>query len=894
MSASLANLLIPISGLLISPFLSRELGPEGRGLYAALTLPIVVWGWIGTYGLQDALSYHVRQGRLSSRAAARFSLVAMVPLSVLAVGLLAVIGLLLFPEAAQYRQFLILALCAPLHVLANLFIGALTGNSDIRGLNLVKTLPALVRTGVVIVACLAFDLNAYQAGLIFGASVLAGLVFGLVRLWAAPDPPVQDAAPPKSVPTGSLIRYALACLPGVLAAVSSARLGQIVGLPLIGARELGYYAVAVSVAEIPMVIATAARSMLMGRQASGDTRAATQVARLAVLASVVACGLLAVSAGFAVPLFFGADFAPAVVPTIILCAATVLYACMTIYTAALLAYNRPAWSSAALVAGSVVGVVALLVLAPLGAIGAAVASFASYAITMIIAALGVGRVPALRSLRMLTVPYDDDIRLIKEKTAGMVGVLRRTGPPPAGPDDVSGTVETEAAAPPPASRLARIVATGRRLGVGTLGVGALIILAWLRVVSSQTMQLVTAGRPAFNSREVPSSPVGDIIGDGFTLLFLLLAAGLAVHGLRRRRPAGYPWIAVALGALLAIELAGILRGQMPGAVAAAFPLAAIAIWAQRPQVAVLGTIGVLGGLTALGSMFFAAVRPDLALLSGAAAGDKRVLLGGLLTGPYLHSNVLGLALALSVAFVFCLRRPAVRWSCLVLILGALVWTGSRTSQLAAVAVVVLYLVMRLLPGRSWPASAAVAAGALLVVVVPWITSDPESFSKRGQIWAALLERWTESPIVGWGPKVFQEPGLAADLGGQFNHGHNVMVQLLVIGGLLALVPFALLCFVAWRRSVVLAAGGQPAALLFLVAFSQVSWLEASHVATTLTGYVTWLPLVAIALATPASPPARPASPPLAAPTSPAQATTARGIARVPAAAEHVEQRAFLP
>ncbi len=279
-SASFANLLIPISGLLVSPFLSRELGPEGRGVYAALTLPIVVWGWIGTYGLQDALSYHVRQGRLSSRAAGRFSLVAMLPLSVLTVGAMAALGFFLFPDTAQYRQFLVLAVFAPLHVLSNLLIGALTGNADIRGLNLVKVVPALVRTGVVVFACLAFDLNAYQAGLIFVASVLAGLAFGLVRLWTAPDPPAQDAtppapgtAPPASVPTGSLIRYALACLPGVLAAVSSARLAQVIGLPLIGPRELGYYAVAVSVAEIPMVIATAARSVLLGRQGSGNPRA---------------------------------------------------------------------------------------------------------------------------------------------------------------------------------------------------------------------------------------------------------------------------------------------------------------------------------------------------------------------------------------------------------------------------------------------------------------------------------------------------------------------------------------------------------------------------------------------------------------------------------------------
>ncbi|MER7334947.1 MULTISPECIES: O-antigen ligase family protein [unclassified Micromonospora] len=884
-SASFANLLIPISGLLVSPFLSRELGPEGRGVYAALTLPIVVWGWIGTFGLQDALSYHIRQGKLSARTAARVSLVAMAPLSALAVGLLTVLGFFLFPDADQYREFLVLALFAPLHVLANLFIGALTGNSDINGLNLVKVVPAMVRTGLVIFACLAFDVNAYQAGLIFAGSVLAGLVFGLVRLWAAPDATTVEAAPPRA-PTGSLIRYALACLPGVLAAVSSARLGQIIGLPLIGARELGYYAVAVSVAEIPMVIATAARSMMMGRQASGDARAATQVARLAVLASAVACGMLALAAGFAVPLVFGTAFTPAVVPTIILCAATVLYACMTIYSAALLAHNRPAWSSTALVTGSLAGVVALLALAPFGAVGAAVASFIGYTVTMIIAAVGVGRVPELRSLRMLTVPYDDDVRLIRERVAGMTARPRQS--------EVTGHGPTEGtpAVPRDTSLVGRAVATYHRLGLGTVGVAALIILAWLRIVSAQTMQLLTAGRLEFNSRDVSGSAVADLIGDGLTLLYLLLAAGLAAHGVWRHRPTGYRWLAVALSALLAIELAGLVHGQTPGAVAAAFPLTAIAIWAQRPRTEVLGVIGVLAGVTALGSMLFAVVRPDLALLRGAAAGDKTVLLGGLLTGPYLHSNVLGLALALSVAFVFYLRHPALRWTSLVLIFGALIWTGSRTSQLAAAAVVGSYLVIRLFRGRSWPASTVFAAGALLVGVVPLITSDPASFSERGQIWSALLERWTESPLIGWGPEIFQDPAVTAEIGGQFNHGHNVMVQILVVGGLVALVPFVLLCAVVWKRAAALTADGQPAPLLFLVALAQVSWLEASHVSTTLTGYVTWLPLLAIALVGRPAAPLSPDAGPRPAPPSERPAI-ARGRMPVPMPTT-AERQALLP
>ncbi len=866
-SASVANLLIPISGLLVSPFLSRELGPDGRGLYAALTLPIVVCGWIGTYGLQDALSYHVREGLLWSRGAAKVSLVAIVPLGVVAIGFMAALGLIIFPDGHRYEQFMTLALLAPLHVLANLIIGALTGGADIRGVNLVKVVPALVRTVLVIFGCLVFDLSAYQAGLIFVASVVTGLAFGLARLrlvpvrpGAAETPAVTDRAtqPSRQVPVGSLIRYALTCLPGVLAAISSARLDQIIGLPLIGSRELGYYAVAVSVAEIPMVLATAARTVLMGRPTSEDARSATGVARLAVLSSAAACGLLAACAGFAVPLVFGPDFGPAVAPTVVLCLGTVCYACTTVYSAALLAGNRPGWSSAALVAGSALGVVALVIMAPWGAMGAALASLAGYTAAMLIAGIAVHRAPTLGSVRMLTVPYAEDIRVVHQKVTQMTQrVLRSFTALVAGADRLAATGGTSGTGP--GRRLNRVATGYRGLDVGTLGVAALILLAWIRVLAPQAMQLFASGRPAFNSRESLVPPLGEAVGNGLTLLFLVVAAGLSGHGLWRGRRTDGRRLGVGLAALVAVDVAGLVHGQMPGPVAVALPLAALAIWTQRPGEEAFGLLGVLGGLTALGSMLFAAIRPDLALLSGAASGEKSVLLGGLLAGPYLHSNVLGLMLALSAPFVFLLRSAAVRRTCLVMILAALLWTGSRTSQLAVGAVLLCYLLLRLLRGRTRPVSVVLAAGALLVVVVPFLTTDPEGFSKRGQIWTALLDRWYESPLVGWGPKVFQEdPELAVDLGGQFNHGHNVMVQLLVVGGLLALVPFVALCWLAWRRSVDLAAHGRPTALLFLVGLVYVSWLEASHVSTTLSGYLVWLPLLMIALAEPLSPATSPA------------------------------------
>ncbi|MFC6015990.1 O-antigen ligase family protein [Plantactinospora solaniradicis] len=851
-SASVANLLIPISGLLVSPFLSRELGPDGRGLYAALTLPIVVCGWIGTYGLQDALSYHLRTGRLSKRNAAKVSVIASVPLGLLGIVLLAVLGLFVFSDGdGRYGQFLLLALLAPLHILANLLIGALTGASDIRGVNLVKVVPALLRTALVVFGCLMLDLSAYWAGLLFVASVSGGLVLGLVRLRSAPervDPPGEGAGEPPEPPDGtvpvrSLLAYSLTCLPGVLAAISSARLDQIVGLPVIGARELGYYAVAVSVAEIPMVIATAARTVLMGRPGSDDRRRGSAVARLAVLASTVASGVLAAIAGVAVPWVFGDAFAPAVVPTVILCAATTLYTSMVIFSAVLLANGRAAWSSGALVAGSVLGIVLLFLLAPMGAVGAALASLAGYGVSVVAAAAMVRRVPELPSLRELTVPYREDLRSFGGLAVGFVGRLRGRATDGPGPDG-SGP----ASSPGPTTPLRRAVGTlAHRIDVGTFGTGLLFVLAWLRLMVPLLIQLLDSGRPEFNSRQDLVPPVSDLLGDALSLAFILVAAVLAAHGGYRHRPVRLWSLAAVLAPFVAIEAAGLLNHQRPGLVSLALPLAAVAIWLQPVRREVLGVIGILGAVTATGSILLALARPDLALISGTAAGDKSGVLGGLLAGPFLHSNVLGIALALSIPFVFCVSRPLIRHGALVVMLFALFWTGSRSSQLAVAAVLFTYLLIRLFPTRTWVLWTMMTTGVAAVVLVPLFTTDPEAFTRRGRIWRTLLHQWVEHPLLGYGPRYFQrEPDLAVELGGEFTHAHNAMVQFLVVGGLVTTAVVALLIVLAWRRSVALATAGFPAAALFLVAFLYVSWLEASHVPTTLAGHATWLPLIVIA------------------------------------------------
>ncbi|MEU4476212.1 O-antigen ligase family protein [Micromonospora sp. NPDC023888] len=399
--------------------------------------------------------------------------------------------------------------------------------------------------------------------------------------------------------------------------------------------------------------------------------------------------------------------------------------------------------------------------------------------------------------------------------------------------------------------------------LGTAGVVGLLVLAWIRVTTPQLVQILQNGRPAFNSAVDSMPPAGRVLGDVTTAAFIGLALLLTAYGLRHRRPDRLWALVVVLAPLAAIHLAGLVNGQPPGPVSLALPIAVVAIWVLRPGAQALAAVGVLGAATAVVAMLLAVVRPDLGLLTGADAGNKGWAIGGLLAGPYPHSNVLGLILALSLPFGFGIRPTAARRVTLTLILVALLWTGSRTSQLAAIVVLLTWglLRWRRTGGRADRSERSrrrhlsmligvplvVALG--LIILCPLLTTDPAGFTNRGRTWRALLSRWAERPLTGHGPEYFErQPDLAAALGGRYTHGHNVLVHLLTIGGLLTVVLFAVLLYQVWRRSMLLAGAGTPGPALFLVALLWVSWLEASHVSVTLAGYLTWLPLGLIARA----------------------------------------------
>lgn len=380
------------------------------------------------------------------------------------------------------------------------------------------------------------------------------------------------------------------------------------------------------------------------------------------------------------------------------------------------------------------------------------------------------------------------------------------------------------------------------------GIRLLIILAWLRVVTPSVLQLLLTGRTPPGRRELPMPEIGTAAAQGIGLLFLAVALVLLIASINRRPARHFGWLAAALAPWAALQVSHLLAGGTPDIWAAAYPAAAVAIWLRPPAIQVLATIGALTAVSAAASLLLLVAAPDLAMYAS-GEGVKTMYESGLLAGIYPHANMLGMAMALGIPFVFLIQRPKVRLWCLVLSVGVLLATASRSSLAAAAVAVLLYLLMRKHPGRAQQRTALPLLAAVGVMAyLPLTTEDSTAFTDRGRIWMLALSAWRDQPWTGWGPNAFTEVNRLVNGMTQYHtHAHNLLAMTLVTGGLAMVAAMVLMLFLTWRRAVHLSRDGHAQPLIWLTVVIVVSWLEASLSLNSLTGYLLWLPLLVILL-----------------------------------------------
>jgi O-antigen/teichoic acid export membrane protein len=372
-----ANAVAILSGFVTAPLVARALGPEGRGLVAAILVPLSLITQLSQFSLGDYAGQKVARG---IKVATAFA--SLVPLSV-GCGLVGWLVLVLLSGtlAGSHHavvQFLVIGgALLPLSVIGGLLAGLATGRQLWGLVSLWQACVPLLYTVPVVVLAIVGALSVKTVVIATLGSSIAGLLF-----FAPAGLRKRDGWRVDLSVTREAISYGARALPGVASVMGNGRLDQILMLSLAGSRQLGLYAVAVTFAGTATFLISSIAIAIYPSVAAGEHELIPRACRLSLGTTIICASGGALIAYPMFRLLFGRAFEDAIGMTLILLVAQLPAAGSTVIGYGLRSMGHPGRVSIADSAALVITVPALFVLLPvLGGVGAALVSLCAYTAT---------------------------------------------------------------------------------------------------------------------------------------------------------------------------------------------------------------------------------------------------------------------------------------------------------------------------------------------------------------------------------------------------------------------------------------------------------------------------------------------------------------------------------
>jgi O-antigen/teichoic acid export membrane protein len=366
-----------VSGILSA----RLLGPSGRGILAAITIWPLALVFLCSCGLNQAIVFHLSKLQHSY---------ARICGSVLAIGavqsvIVVLAGILVLPMVLRRYPPEVLRLgfwflaFTPILMLSGYPANVLQALHSGRAFNAVRTIAAAtyVLGLVVLVAGGASGVGKVVAVQLAG--YVAALSIGIAVLFAKFK--VRPAACTAAM--RDLVSYGTRAQVTSLTTYFNQRCDQLVLSVLVPPRELGLYAVAVTLAMAATFVPQAVGMVTFADGASQGTESARRTIamsfRLSLAWLITVCVLLFIAAPFLVNIAFGPDFAGASIACRILLPGMLAAGLNQVLYAGANAMGQPALPSFAELAGMVVTIIGLVALVPrYGYIAAAAISTVAY------------------------------------------------------------------------------------------------------------------------------------------------------------------------------------------------------------------------------------------------------------------------------------------------------------------------------------------------------------------------------------------------------------------------------------------------------------------------------------------------------------------------------------
>uniref|UniRef100_A0A7C6EC92 Uncharacterized protein n=1 Tax=candidate division WOR-3 bacterium TaxID=2052148 RepID=A0A7C6EC92_UNCW3 len=307
----LSLILILLSNVLIT----RVLGPEGKGIMSLLVTFPVITVMILILGLDEATVYFLGGKKFEYAEVLGWAILNTIIISVVSISLLLILRNWLVTSIIKNikSEFLSMAIfCIPFQIFFQYECAILLGEKDIFGFNLLNILRNLFLLVFQFILILKSGLlgGVYSLLLGFATATLVGIL--LIRKFGKPRFPQEINFAKKS------ISYGTRSVLGLIFHYLTRRLDIFIVNFFLNPAQVGFYAIALMLAELPWYIPQAASTVLFpevsGMEKAEANQFSAKVARNTVFITVLTCLILALIARPVIKLFFTTKFYPALIP----------------------------------------------------------------------------------------------------------------------------------------------------------------------------------------------------------------------------------------------------------------------------------------------------------------------------------------------------------------------------------------------------------------------------------------------------------------------------------------------------------------------------------------------------------------------------------------------------
>ena len=369
-----------IGSFVVGWITARQLGPQGKGEYTAITIWVLVTAWVASVGLRDSVAFF--QSRNPERSPEIFttSLLYSVVLAAIGIG----VAQLLAPLAFRAQSDDVIAIARVAFFGIFFLVAFQTAEGLLSGQHrfvLLSGIQAFSSVG----AAMIMGLFALFGGLSVGNAVIGK--FGVYVLCAVGALVAVLARVRPGRPSQPLARdmfgYGSKLTFEGLGQLSTTQLDLVILPAVLVATDIGFYAVATSTATVIYLIFGRLGQIVLPVAARHDATSAVafiaRAMRRVLVGAAFAALALAVIAEPLLVTVYGREFDESLVPLLILLPGSVAWSAYRIVASGLQGMNQPGQTSRAQITATVVTLVGLaLTLRPWGIRGAALTSSVAY------------------------------------------------------------------------------------------------------------------------------------------------------------------------------------------------------------------------------------------------------------------------------------------------------------------------------------------------------------------------------------------------------------------------------------------------------------------------------------------------------------------------------------